>query len=181
MERLNESSLPDNPLELFGQWLEAAQASGVDLPEAMVLATADEQGRPSARMVLLKGFSEQGLLFFTNYQSRKARELAANPRAALLFYWRVLHRQIRIEGRVEKASRETAEQYFRQRPLRSRVSAWISPQSRPVPDRKMLEGAFQQFLEKTPGKAAHCPPYWGGYWLKPEYWEFWLGHEDRLH
>ena len=181
MSILDERKLPANPMELFEDWLRAARDQGVDLPEAMALATADECGRPSARMVLLKAVSEDGLLFFTNYQSRKARELAANPRAALLFYWRLIHRQVRIEGRVEKVSREISQQYFEQRPFRSRIASWISPQSQPIPGREALAEAFEKLLRENSDAATRCPPHWGGYCLKPDYWEFWAGREDRLH
>ncbi|HEV2853410.1 MAG TPA: pyridoxamine 5'-phosphate oxidase [Thermoanaerobaculia bacterium] len=178
---LAEGDLAADPVDQFRLWLEQARA--VDPLEftAMTLATADREGRPSARVVLLKGLDERGFVFFTNYESRKAAELLANPRAALVFYWAVLDRQVRIEGTVEKTSREESEAYFETRPRGSRLGAWASPQSRPVPGRREIE----RRLEDTAGRFADgdipLPDFWGGFRVRHETVEFWQGRPDRLH
>jgi pyridoxamine 5'-phosphate oxidase len=172
--------LPD-PLEQFARWLEDARAGGLELPEAMTLATADAEGRPSARTVLLKGVDEDGFRFFTNTESRKAGELAANPAAALVFHWPLEpRRQVTVAGAVEPLSREAAEAYFRTRPLGSRLGAWASRQSTVVADRSELERAFAE-VEAAFGDDPPLPPWWGGYLLTPDRIEFWQNRPNRLH
>ena len=177
---LNEASTPANPLELFAQWLQEAINAQLPEPNAMTLATVSSAMRPSTRVVLIKGFDARGIVWYTNYQSRKAQELAATPFAALQFQWVELERVVRIEGRVEKVSAEESDAYFHSRPLDSRIGAWASPQSQVIAGRSVLVtnaakyGA--QFLLNPPR-----PPHWGGYRLVPEQWEFWQGRKSRLH
>ena len=177
---LNEASTPANPLELFAQWLQEAINAQLPEPNAMTLATVSSAMRPSTRVVLIKGFDARGIVWYTNYQSRKAQELAATPFAALQFHWVELERVVRIEGRVEKVSAEESDAYFHSRPLDSRIGAWASPQSQVIAGRSVLVtnaakyGA--QFLLNPPR-----PPHWGGYRLVPGQWEFWQGRKSRLH
>jgi pyridoxamine 5'-phosphate oxidase len=178
--------LPDatpgrDPIELFREWFDAARRAGLFLPEAMTVATATPQGAPSARMMLLKGVEAGAFVFFTNYESRKAGELEANPRAALVFHWAVLERQVRVEGRIERLSAAESEAYFRTRPRGSRVGAWASTQSRPLADRAELQARVRQHEAKFHGGEVPLPPFWGGYRLVPERIEFWQGRLDRLH
>ena len=178
---LAEEDLAADPVDQFRLWLEQAQA--VDPLEftAMTLATADGAGRPSARVVLLKGLDERGFVFFTNYESRKAAELLANPRAALVFYWAALDRQVRIEGTVEKTSREEAEAYFETRPRGSRLGAWASPQSRPVTGRQEIERLLEEAAERFADGDVPVPDFWGGFRVRHETVEFWQGRPNRLH
>ena len=176
---LLESSLAASPLQQFSNWFDEAVKAGAVEPNAMTLATADAQGRPSARIVLLKGIDERGLVFFTNYQSRKGGELAAQPYASLLFFWPVLERQVRIEGRVEKVGPQESDRYYESRPLGSRIGAWVSPQSQPI-SREELEARTTQLTESL-GEQPARPPHWGGYRLLPERVEFWQGRPSRLH
>ena len=178
---LSEEDLAADPFEQFGLWL--AQAMEVDPHEftSMTLATADREGRPSARIVLLKGWDERGFVFYTSYESRKARELMDNPRAALVFYWDVLDRQVRIEGTVEKASREESEAYFRTRPIGSRLGAWASRQSQPISGRQPLEAALREIEERFADGEVPLPDFWGGFRICPETIEFWQGRPSRLH
>lgn len=172
--------LPD-PLAQFARWLEDARAGGVELPEAMTLATADTAGRPSARMVLLKSVDEDGFRFFTNTESRKARELAENPDAALVFHWPLdPRRQVTVSGTVEPLPRDESEAYFRTRPLGSRLGAWASRQTEVVPDRDALERAFAE-AQAAYGDDPPLPPWWGGYLLRPSRLEFWQNRPNRLH
>jgi pyridoxamine 5'-phosphate oxidase len=172
--------LPD-PLAQFARWLDEARAGGLELPEAMTLATADAEGRPSARTVLLKGVSPDGFRFFTNTESRKAGELAANPAAALVFHWPLEpRRQVTVAGAVEPLPREEAEAYFRTRPLGSRLGAWASRQSTVVDDRDTLEHAFAE-AEAEYGGDPPLPPWWGGYLLRPDRIELWQNRPNRLH
>ncbi len=177
---LVEADAGDDPLELFRRWFAEALASDDDA-NAMTLATVDEAGRPSARIVLIKGADERGLTFFTNYDSRKGRELAQNPFAALTFFWPRLDRQVRIEGRVERTSREESEEYFRSRPRASRIGAWASAQSQPIGGREDIERAVAALEARFPGEEIPCPQFWGGFRLIPEAWEFWQGRPSRLH
>ena len=171
----------DDPLRLFHEWFEAAGASGLELPEAMTLATANADGRPSARTVLLKGADEAGFAFFTNYESRKGRELSENPRAALVFHWaQEPRRQVLVTGRVERLSEEESDEYWATRPAGSRLAAWASSQSRPLPDREALDRAYRE-AERTYGSNPPRPPYWGGFRLVPETLEFWESRPSRLH
>ena len=178
---LPAASVDDDPIQLFASWFETAAQAGICLPEAMTLATCDSQGRPRARIVLLKRFDERGLVFFTNYTSEKARELADNPHAALLLHWHVLERQIRIEGRVDKLPREESDAYFQSRPRGSRIGAWASRQSAPLPDRQQLLDRAQRLEKEFEGKEVPLPPFWGGYLLVPRHMEFWQGRTSRLH
>lgn len=178
---LDEADLAADPFTQFGLWLEQAIAADPLDPTAMTLATADRQGRPSARVVLLKGFDERGFVFFTNYDSRKGRELAENPRAALAFFWAALHRQVRIEGTVEKVPAAESDAYYASRPLGSRLGAWASPQSQPIADRAELERALAEVAARQERVDLPRPEFWGGYRLRPEAIEFWQGRPSRLH
>ena len=177
---LTEIGVENDPVAQFAQWYERAQATVKPLPDAVALATATPAGHPSLRMVLLKGFDAHGFVFYTNFRSRKGRELARNPRAALLFYWGEIGRQVRIDGRVEKLMARESDEYFATRPRGSQLSAWASPQSALVAGRGPLERRFAAFARKYPG-AVPRPPHWCGYRLVPEAFEFWQGREDRLH
>lgn len=177
---LNEHASQADPLRQFDQWLTEAIAAQVPEPNAMTLATVAGDLRPSTRIVLIKGYDERGLVFYTNYDSRKGRELAGNPFAALQFHWVELERVVRIEGRVEKTSAEESDTYYASRPLDSRIGAWASPQSQVIASRSELVTAAAkygaQFLLKPPR-----PPHWGGFRLVPDRWEFWQGRKSRLH
>ena len=171
----------DDPLALFQEWLAAAQAAGLELPEAMTLATADAGGRPSARTVLLKGVDERGFIFFTNYESRKGKELLSNPQAALVFHWaREPRRQVLVQGRVERLSHAESEAYFATRPLGSRIAATVSRQSAPIASREQLERAFAEAVNRF-GEHVPLPAWWGGFVLAPETIEFWESRPNRLH
>ena len=179
---LDEATVDRDPVRQFAAWYDAAVAAGVPEPEAMTLSTATPDGRPSARVVLLRGFDSRGFCFFTNYGSRKGRELAANPHASLTFHWADLERQVRIEGRVERTTAEESDAYFRTRPSTSRIGAWSSPQSEVIPDRAALESLFARFRAEHPDDGTiPRPPNWGGYRLVPERIEFWQGRPSRLH
>jgi pyridoxamine 5'-phosphate oxidase len=167
-----------DPLAVFHDWFEEARAAGVDTPEAMTLATADAEGRPSARMLLLKGADERGFTFFTGYESRKGRELAENPRAALVFYWRPLGRQVRVEGTVRRLPPEESDAYWATRPPRSRAAAAASRQGEPIESRETLEAEFERQLERD---EVPRPERWGGYLLEPDTIELWQHRDDRLH
>jgi pyridoxamine 5'-phosphate oxidase len=178
---LDERDVAAEPIAQFRVWfVEALAANPLD-PTAMTLATADGEGRPSARVVLLKGYDERGFVFFTNYGSRKARELLVNPYAALVFYWPTFDRQVRAEGTVAKTSREETAAYFATRPLASRLSAWASRQSAPVAGREALEKALAAAADRFAGTEVPAPEFWGGYRLSPTWVEFWQGRESRLH
>ena len=175
-----DSLLPD-PLAQFARWLEEARAAGLELPEAMTLATADAEGRPSARTVLLKSVDADGFRFFTNTESRKAHELAANPHAALVFHWQLEpRRQATVAGTVRPLPKEESEEYFRSRPLGSRLGAWASRQSTVLPDREALDRAFAE-AQATYGDEPPLPPWWGGYLLTPTRVELWQNGPNRLH
>jgi pyridoxamine 5'-phosphate oxidase len=176
---MDEHDLQADPLAQFESWFREAREV-TPVPEVMALATADPKGTPSARMVLLKGFDDRGFVFHTNYGSRKGREVDANPRAALLFYWRELGRQVRVEGTVERTSREDSETYYRTRPVGARLSAWASPQSRPVADRAELEARVEEARAKF-GDDPPLPEEWGGLRVVPDAYEFWVHDDDRLH
>ena len=167
-----------DPLTVFHEWFEAAREAGVDAPEVMTLATADVDGRPSARMLLLKSADERGFTFFSGYESRKGHELTENPRAALVFYWRPLGRQVRVEGTVRRLSADESNAYWASRPPRSRAAAAASRQSEPIESRDELEAEFQRLL---PGNEVPRPDRWGGYLLEPEAIELWQHRDDRLH
>jgi pyridoxamine 5'-phosphate oxidase len=170
-----------DPIEIFREWLDAARAGGLELPEAMALATVDAEGRPSARTVLLKSADERGFVFFTNYESRKGRELAENPRAALVFHWaQEPRRQVLVTGTVERISEAESDAYYATRPVGSRLAAWASRQSRPISGREELERAYAE-VEQAHGEDPPRPPFWGGYLLLPETIEFWESRPNRLH
>jgi len=175
---LEEAAAP-SPFEQFNLWFAEALDAKVPEPNAMTLATVDAAGQPSARIVLVKGYDERGFAFFTNYESRKGADLLANPRAALLFFWQPLERQVRIEGRVERVAPEESDAYYQSRPLGSRLGAWASQQSQPV-TRSELE-AREQAARDRYGDQPPRPPYWGGYRLAPTVFEFWQGRPSRLH
>jgi pyridoxamine 5'-phosphate oxidase len=181
LKGLSEETAGRDPLVLFGQWFEDARRSGIFLPEAMTLATASRDGRPSARLMLLKGYDERGFRFFTNYESRKAGDLADNPRAALVFHWSRLQRQVRVEGKVEKLSAQESGEYFATRPRGSQLGAWASNQSSPIDRRRQLEAAFREHEARFKGSDVPLPPFWGGYRVIPEAIEFWQGRANRLH
>lgn len=178
---LRERDVDPDPFRQFDQWMKQAMTSGLQEPNAVALATATPDGKPSVRMVLLRGVDADGFRFFTNYQSRKGQELAANPHAALLFFWPVLERQVRIEGRVVLASPEESDAYFQSRPLGSRLSAVASPQSQVIPDRNCLEERIKILEAQYPDEVVPRPPYWGGYRVIPVSFEFWQGGPNRLH
>ena len=181
IQRPVKKNVDPNPFKQFEQWFQAAVAAEPVLPEAVSLATATREGRLSSRMVLLKDFDERGFVFYTNYESRKGAELAENPNAALVFYWRQLERQICITGTVSKVSREESEAYFRTRPRGSQIGALTSSQSQVVASREVLENRFQQLMAEYEGGEIPLPSYWGGYRLSPATIEFWQGRSDRLH
>lgn len=178
---LTESEAGTDPLPLFTRWFEDAEKSGIFLPESMALATATSDGKPSVRFVLLKGFGEDGFVFYTNYGSRKAAEMDANPEASLIFHWPILQRQVRLEGRVERVTREESEAYFQSRPRGSQVGAWASAQSEVLEGRRALEERVRKYEREFRGKEVPLPSFWGGYRLKPRSIEFWQGRANRLH
>lgn len=178
---ISELEAGDDPIALFRDWFEAAREAGFLFPEAMAVATSSPDGRPSARMMLLKGVDDDGFLFYTNYGSRKADELDRNPRAALVFHWDVLQRQVRVEGTVERVSREASAAYFRTRPRGSQIGAWASRQSEELESREELERSFRRYEERFRGEEVPLPEFWGGYRLRPDRIEFWQGRANRLH
>jgi pyridoxamine 5'-phosphate oxidase len=179
---LTKATVDPNPIKQFEKWSREARARGVSEQDAisMTLATATRYGQPSARIVLLKAFDEEGVGFYTNYDSRKGNELEENARACLLFYWSAVWRQVRIEGPVERVSEEESDQYFHSRPLGSKIGAWASDQSRAIENRDLLEQRFDEFGLKF-GDNIPRPPHWGGYRVKANLIEFWQGQENRLH
>jgi pyridoxamine 5'-phosphate oxidase len=172
---------PNDPFALFSRWFRDAQNAGEPLPEAMALATATSDGRPSVRMVLNRGVSGGGFVFYTNYNSRKAVELIENRRAAAVFHWPRIERQLRVEGRVHKLTRRESERYFQTRPRDSRVSAWASPQSATIPGRSFLEEEVARTQERFGSRRIPCPPFWGGFRIVANCIEFWQGQPHRLH
>ena len=178
---LLEKDLAKNPFRQFEQWFQEAEAAKVTEPNAMTLATVDRDGRPSARTVLLKGCDGRGFVFYTNYESRKGRELATNARATLLFPWVALERQVTVEGPVARVTREEAEVYFHSRPRASQLAAWASPQSTVIAGRAVIEESYRVIEKKYEGREVPLPPQWGGYRVTPETVEFWQGRRSRLH
>jgi pyridoxamine 5'-phosphate oxidase len=176
-----EPALGADPLEVLAAWYSDAVDSGQPMPDAVALATSSPDGRPSARMVLYKGMSGGAPVFFTNYESRKARELQDNPRAAMLFYWSSLTRQVRVEGRIERLAPAESDAYFATRGRESQLGAWASPQSQPIGHRAELDRRFAELEREHAGKVIPRPSFWGGYRLIPESIEFWIGREHRLH
>ena len=177
---LDENDVAVSPLAQFDKWFGDATRAELPEPNAMTLATCDAAGRPSARIVLIKEYDERGMVFFTNYQSHKGQDLAANNRAALLFFWPELERQIRIEGRVETVSAADSDAYYKSRPVLSRIGAWASPQSEVLPSRTALEARFAAF-SAAHGENPPRPAHWGGYRVVPSFFEFWQGRRSRLH
>lgn len=177
---LSESDVCPNPVDQFARWFEEAVKAAIPEPNAMSLATVGDDGRPSSRIVLIKGFDQQGFTWFTNYASRKGRELRANQRAALLFHWVELERQVRIEGMVERVPEQESDAYFQSRPHQSRIGAIASAQSEKIAGREELEARYKE-AESQHGAAPQRPAHWGGYRLRPDYLEFWQGRRSRLH
>jgi pyridoxamine 5'-phosphate oxidase len=178
---LAEKDLARDPFRQFEKWFQEAEAAKLTEPNAMVLTTATPDGRPSARTVLLKGLDGRGFLFFSNYESRKGRELHMNPRATAVFPWLALERQVIAEGTVAKVPREESEAYFHSRPRASQLAAWISQQSTVIPGRSVLEDSMKMLEQKYAGREVPLPPHWGGWRLTPEAVEFWQGRRSRLH
>ena len=178
---LRRADLHSDPLRQFGAWFAAALAADIRDVNAMSLATATPDGKPSVRIVLLKGFDERGFAFFTNYDSEKAREIEANPSAALVFYWAQLERQVRISGTVERTSREDSAAYFHSRPVGSQLGAWVSKQSEVIDARQVLDARLMEMTERFENGDIPLPPHWGGYRVKPDKFEFWQGRPNRLH
>ena len=179
--QLDEADVSPDPIEQFGRWFNEARAANVPEANAMTLATADADARPSARVVLLKSFDARGFAFYTNYDSRKGRELGANPRAALCFFWQPLERQVRIEGTVERVGREESEAYFSGRPRQAQIGAWVSQQSSPITSRAELERIEAELQKRFEGRPVPLPEYWGGFRVVPRAIEFWQGRPSRLH
>jgi pyridoxamine 5'-phosphate oxidase len=181
LNKLSEETVHKNPFSQFEKWFEEVLKVGLIEPNAMILATADDKAKPSVRVVLLKGLSKKGFTFFTNYKSRKGKNLTENYAASLLFFWAELERQVRVEGIIKKISRSKSIKYFNTRPIDSRLAAWTSEQSKMIPDRDYLDTKFQIIKRQFKGKQIPLPPDWGGFRLVPEYFEFWQGRESRLH
>jgi pyridoxamine 5'-phosphate oxidase len=177
----NESQVDGDPVTQFNKWFDEAVRSEQPDAEAMTLSTSTADGRVAARVVLLKGCDERGFAFFTNYESRKSREMMVNPHVALTFYWHTLHRQVRIEGLAEKVSPDESEEYFQTRPRGSQLGAWASPQSEEIGDREELERRVEEIEARFENRPINCPPFWGGFRVRPERIEFWQGRENRLH
>jgi pyridoxamine 5'-phosphate oxidase len=180
-ETLDEKRVERDPIKQFQLWFDDALAARIPLAEAMTLATATPEGRPSARMVLLKQVDEAGFVFFTNYHSSKAAQLESNPYAALVFYWNSLDRQVRVEGKVERTPPEESEVYFQTRPRESQIGAWASPQSSVIAGRELLEQRAQELEDYYRDREIECPSHWGGYRLRPDRIEFWKSRVGRLH
>jgi pyridoxamine 5'-phosphate oxidase len=181
LQGLSEADAELNPFKQFQIWFDQALAAQLPEPNAMTLATATPDGKPSARMVLLKNFDQRGFVFYTNYKSHKGQELADNPQAALVFWWAELERQVRIEGRVEKVSDQEADEYFHSRPLNSRLGAWVSEQSQVIKSREVLELRLQELKTESENQDVPRPPHWGGFRVIPTVIEFWQGRPSRLH
>lgn len=178
---LNENDVSADAIEQFGRWWEEANKCDIEEVNAMTLATADTNGRPSARIVLLKDFDKRGFVFYSNYNSNKGSELEENPKAALIFFWKELERQVRIEGDVVKVSGTESDEYFNCRPQGSRIGAWASPQSKVIAGREVIEENVKELEKRFAGKEINRPPHWGGYCVKPVLVEFWQGRSNRLH
>lgn len=181
LQTLSEKDILQDPFEQFNKWWQEAINAGIDEPNAMTLATASADGMPDARIVLLKDLSEKGFAFYTNYNSAKGRQLEENPRAALVFFWKELERQVRISGLVSLAPEKMSDDYFNSRPEDSRIGALASPQSEPIESREWLEEKERKIRSEWAGKTITRPTHWGGYWVKPVRMEFWQGRPSRLH
>lgn len=180
-KELLEENLPLHPIEQFGIWWDEAMEAKIEEANAMTLATASADGVPSARIVLLKGFGQQGFVFYTNYTSAKGKQLTENPKASLVFFWKELERQVRITGMVEKTGVKESEEYFLSRPQGSQLAAWTSPQSQVIESRLWLDDQFQKITKQMEATSMQRPPNWGGYIVKPAIVEFWQGRPNRLH
>ena len=178
---LDESAVAADPIAQFRTWFDQATAEGLPEPNAVTVSTATPEGRPSSRVVLMRGFDERGFVFYTNYQSRKGREIEENPHAAMCFFWQPMERQVRIEGRIEKTTEAESDDYFRGRPTGSKLGAWVSNQSGVVPGRSTLEAEMEAIKTRFPGEEIPRPPHWGGFRVVPESVEFWQGRRSRLH
>jgi pyridoxamine 5'-phosphate oxidase len=181
LKSLDRKEVNEDPFEQFSAWFEEALNSHLPEPNAMILATSTKEGKPSIRTLLLKGFDENGFTFYTNYESRKGKELCENNNASILFFWPELERQIRLEGITEKISKEESEKYYRTRPFKSKVGAWASAQSSVIENRFVIIKKFFKYLIKFHSTEIPLPPFWGGYILKPDNFEFWQGRANRLH
>lgn len=181
LKKLDELYADPDPIVQFGIWFREAVEAQVPDANALVLSTATAAGAPSGRVVLLRNFSEKGFAFYTNYLSRKGKEIEENPLAAMTFFWSQLQRQVRIEGKLEKQSSEESDEYFTSRPLGSKIGAWISPQSQVISSRTELDMRFDEMAQKHADGNVPRPPFWGGYWLRPAVMEFWQGRPSRLH
>jgi len=181
LKSLRKTDVLPNPFEQFDIWFKEAVNAKLPDPNAITLATSTFEGRPSARVVLMKHYDSDGIAFFTNYESRKARNLLQNPYAAMVFFWPELERQVRIEGKVSRVSEQQSDRYFQTRPEGSKIGAWASPQSSVIPNRRYLEQLHADFMEEFQGTTIKRPPNWGGYILQPALFEFWQGRENRLH
>ena len=181
LQTLNEIDIENNAIKQFGKWWDDAVNSQIDEVNAMTIATATNEGKPSARIVLLKGFDKRGFVFFSNYDSHKGKELISNPQACMVFFWKELERQIRIEGIIEKVSSEESDAYFLSRPVSSQIGAWSSPQSSVILNRKVLEDNVTRYSQQFSTEQLVRPDNWGGYRLKPTLIEFWQGRSSRLH
>ena len=181
LKSLDEAAAAGNAIKQFDRWWQDAINSEIDEVNAFTLATAAADGKPAARIVLLKGYDEKGFVFFTNYQSHKGQELATNPQGCMVFFWKELERQIRIEGSIEKISAEESDEYYFSRPLSSQVGAWASPQSSVIKNREVIEDNVKKYEAQFAGSSISRPPHWGGYRLQPQAIEFWQGRPSRLH
>jgi pyridoxamine 5'-phosphate oxidase len=180
-QTLLESDVASNPIDQFEKWWQQALQSEIVEPNAMTLATASSDGMPSARIVLLKGFDQEGFVFYTNYQSYKAMQLEENPKACLVFFWKELERQVKVVGLVSRVPQQESDEYFLSRPEGSRIGAWTSPQSQVIESREWLDDRYQQLVKEMGGSLIQRPPHWGGYIVKPVIVEFWQGRPSRLH
>jgi pyridoxamine 5'-phosphate oxidase len=181
LTELNETNVKKDPFDQLNVWMEETIKSNLIDPSAMILATANKNAEPSVRVVLLKGIDAEGLIFFTNYESRKGKDISENPQASLLFFWKELERQVRISGKVKEVSKKESEDYFHSRPYESQLAALASKQSSIISDRQYLEGKFEELKKEFNGKEIPLPSFWGGFKLIPESFEFWQGRENRLH
>ncbi len=181
LQSLSEDDVDANPIKQFEKWFQQALASGIEEPNAMTLATSTTDGKPSARIVLLKGIKENGFVFFTNYESKKGKQIHDNPFAGIVFFWKELERQVTIQGEIKKVSEQESDEYFASRPLESRIGAWSSPQSEVIENREVLEKNVIYFTNKYQSQNIPRPPHWGGYILIPTLIEFWQGGAGRLH
>lgn len=181
LESLSEKDIANNPLQQFEKWWQQSIESNIDEVNAMTLATVNNDGKPSARIVLLKGYDENGFVFFTNYQSEKAADIEINSNVSLVFFWKELERQIRIEGVATKISDAQNDEYFNSRPVDSKIGAWASPQSKAIASREVLENNFESYKNKFADQEISRPPHWGGYLISPNRIEFWQGRPGRLH